>query len=116
VRKPNFPPQFWQDLADNNPLGFDLSADDAKAWFDFVWLQYRERHYKRHRKAIVSWWSRLRPDDIDRARARMQEIRDTAEAKRLQEQGEAFERGQKSQSDNITATEIVNRLRVRRNT
>lgn len=114
IRKPKLSPQFWADLAANNPLGYDLTAEDVEGWFDFVWLQYRERHYKRHQRAIISWWSRVRPEDIERARARMNEISGSAEAKRLQDLGEAFERGQKTQSNNITATEITNRLRVRR--
>lgn len=85
--KPQLSPQFWQDLADNNPIGMKLSADDARAWFDYVWLSYRERRYTRHRLAIISWWSRVSEEEIEGARDRAARIAEESTLDRMEDRG-----------------------------
>jgi hypothetical protein len=89
VDKPSFAPLFWQELAANNPLGrADITEQDARDWFDLVWLVYKE-HYPRvrkpnHRLRIANWWIRVGDEEIDKARARGQQMRRTVEAEKLQ--------------------------------
>ena len=61
---------FLQDLAENNPWGKEVSADDVAAWFDLIWPRYALRGYSRHKKAITSWWSRCTWDELEKARER----------------------------------------------
>lgn len=90
-RKPSFPPDFLQRLADENPLGVECSVQDVRDWIGLIWLRYSERGYKRHRKAIVAWWSRLTHEELERARARGSELRARQESERLRALREAYE-------------------------
>lgn len=68
--KPRMPVGYWQHLADSNPIGMQLTAQDAEAWFDMVWLRYRMKTYRRHQQAITNWWSRISRREIEQARER----------------------------------------------
>ena len=68
--KPTLDTAFWQQLADHNPIGMQLSADDARNWFDFIWLKYSTHGYRNHKRAIISWWGRIREYEIEDARGR----------------------------------------------
>lgn len=86
--KPSFRPAFWQDLALENPLGRrDITEQDARDWFDWIWVVYRQRHSRvrapNHKLRIARWWFNLSDDDIDRARARGRESRRGVAAERL---------------------------------
>jgi len=78
-RKPVFSPQFLTHLADNNPLGMNLSADDVQAWFDLNWVKYETYRYKNHKRAIAAWWSRVSQYDIAQARERIARLQETDE-------------------------------------
>lgn len=85
MEKPSLPPSFWHQLAANNPLGMTLTADDARAWFDLVWISYAQRGYRNHKRAIAAWWLNVREEEIDRARARVERISDEAETTAIEE-------------------------------
>lgn len=77
VTKPVFKPEFFQDLAENNPLGLDtLTEQDARDWFDSKWLEMREFYSRRNtgkpnwKLRAAKWWGNLREDDLCRARER----------------------------------------------
>ena len=76
--KPVLKPAFWQHLAANNPIGMPLTEQDVRDWFDLKWITYAEHDYTRHRKAIASWWSRVREEEILQARERAERVRDEA--------------------------------------
>ena len=88
MQKPTFSPSFWQQLALHNPIGMRLTEDDARAWFDFVWLKYSTHHYKKHRRAIINWWSRVREEDILAARERVARMTSDFENAALEEQAQ----------------------------
>ena len=75
VEKPSFSPSFWLALAINNPLGrIDITEQDARDWFDWIWPVYSEyrpiRAKHRHKLRIARFWIHLQSGDIDKARSR----------------------------------------------
>lgn len=82
--KPSLPDSFWQELADHNPIGIPLTAQDARDWFEFVWLRYSTHGYRNHKRAIINWWSRVYESEIERAQERASRIRSEAENARLE--------------------------------
>lgn len=82
MEKPSFPPGFWADLAEENPLGVALSAQDTKEWFDWAWFRYKTYDYRNHKRAVRRWWSGVTQADLDRSRERARNLRsaDTAQA------------------------------------
>ena len=84
MNKPTLPPGFWAELAEHNPIGILLDASDAEAWFDFVWLRYTTYGYRNHKRAIISWWSRVNEADIQKARERVARIQDERETAALE--------------------------------
>lgn len=87
--KPVLSDGFCRELAAENPLGDDITIQDVRDWFDLKWLQYRERGYSNHRRAIIRWWSNLTEAELSRARERASRLRERAEAKRMREIEEA---------------------------
>jgi hypothetical protein len=69
---PTFEPAFYILLGDPrfNPLGRRVHHDDVKAWIRYVWnvRGMRLRGYRLIRKAIRSWWGRVREGDVEEAR------------------------------------------------
>ncbi len=85
MEKPSLSPAFWRNLAKENPLGRrDIVEQDARDWFDLVWLTYqnyyRQVQKPRHRARICVWWSRLDDQELERGRARGAELRRGAAA------------------------------------
>jgi hypothetical protein len=74
AEKPVMKDVFWQKLADVQPFGIELETHHVRSWFDTVWPLYSERGYTKHSRAISSWWSRVREDDIERAIERYNRI------------------------------------------
>ena len=87
--KPVMSPSFWEELADNNPLGMQLSAADARHWFDLVWLRYSTYRYTKHRRAIINWWSRVSESEIEQARQRAARIVNDEENAKLEARAQA---------------------------
>jgi len=79
MNKPVLSPAFLQELAENNPIGMQLDSADVQAWFDLIWLKFKTHRYKQQKRAIISWWSRVRESEIDDARARVTRMRDDAQ-------------------------------------
>lgn len=90
-KKPRYPDEFWQELADANPLGAQCDIEDVKSWFDIVWPKYSARGYRRHKQAIASWWSRIYEDDLQRAKERRARLSEEAEVARLEAVAEEIE-------------------------
>ncbi len=89
MEKPTFSPSFWLGLAVNNPLGrTDITEEDVRDWFDFVWPVYSEhrrtRAKHRHKVRVARWWLRVKPEDIDRSRARAEALRRSAANRRFE--------------------------------
>ena len=69
MEKPVFAPSFFEELAADNPLGANISAAEAEAWWHFVaWPKYKTCRYRAHKRAVTRWWARLRPFELDLAR------------------------------------------------
>jgi hypothetical protein len=107
-KQPRLDSSFWALLAEYNPHGLDLSADDVRAWFDFVWPQYAARRYSKHQRAITSWWSRARVWEVERAIARRDEIANQADNARLEKEAES-----ESREANVVRIDHFAKLRAR---
>ena len=67
--KPVFTPEFYRELASDNPFGLTLHWREVEAWFDFIaWPAYKTYTSTRHRQAVRRWWARCRSEDLARAR------------------------------------------------
>jgi hypothetical protein len=89
VIKPNFPPHFWHELAASNPMGRrDVTAQDARDWFDFTWPVYKNYRTRtrcpNHKLRLNQWWHRINDAELDRARAFGAEQRRSTHAEELQ--------------------------------
>jgi hypothetical protein len=74
--KPVFNPDFYRELASENPFGLTLHWREVEAWFDYIaWPAYKTYGYTRHRKAVRRWWARCTMYDLDRARDAMDNIK-----------------------------------------
>jgi len=82
--RPKLPEGFWAALAENNPVGMPLTEQDARDWFDMVWLRYSTYGYRRHDRAIINWWSRLSRQEIESVRERAEGIRGERENAELE--------------------------------
>ena len=83
--KPNPPREFWQKLADVQPFGIELTAEQVQSWFDTKWPTYSERGYTQHRRAIANWWNRVYEDEIHRAIERLDRIEERTKIRRLED-------------------------------
>ena len=84
MEKPVFKPDFWQLLADAQPYGIELTAEDVESWFDLKWPSYSQRQYKSHKKSVTSWWGRVREDEILQAIERRITIEDRVQIRRME--------------------------------
>jgi hypothetical protein len=76
VIKPVFKPEFFRELAAENPLGITLHWREAEAWFNYIaWPAYKTYKYTRHGVAVRRWWANLSMKDIDRAREAVENAR-----------------------------------------
>ena len=94
--KPVFDPEFYRELASENPFGLTLHWREVEAWFDYIaWPAYKTYNYKLHRKATRRWWAKASQRDLDRAReARENHLLENASQ-------------QHPVTDRMTASEIV---------
>jgi len=73
---PELPDDFWEELAEENPLGSStITAQDAADWFYLrVWCRYKAQPYgrsellKQHIRMVTLWWSNLEGFEIIEAR------------------------------------------------
>lgn len=83
--KPQLPNDFWQALADVRPYGHELTIAEVKCWFDGIWPNYMARGYKKHRRAISSWWGRVYEDEIVKAQERCLALEDRTTVRRMEQ-------------------------------
>lgn len=108
---PTLPPRFWEDLANRNRLGLDLSARQAKDWFYLVaWPSYSARGYKRHRSMIARWWGGVTVSELGAAasaRARIERgARLTIATAPIRANEKPVERGQREQRGLVPLDDI----------
>ena len=73
--KPVFKPDFYRELAEENPFGMSLHWREVEAWFDYIaWPAYKTYNYKRHGVAVRRWWARCSMQDLCRAREAMDNV------------------------------------------
>lgn len=73
MERPVFKPDFYRELALENPLGLELHWREVEAWFNFIaWPAYKTYNYRRHAQTVRRWWARVRMDDLVRAREAME--------------------------------------------
>ncbi len=66
--KPVFSPQFFRELAQDNPLGMTISPELAEAWWHWVaWPTYKSYRYRAHKRAVRQWWSAVTVLNLQRA-------------------------------------------------
>lgn len=90
MRKPIFPPSFWQDLAASNPLGLlDVTEQDARDWFEMIWPVYQQHRAgtrtPNHKLKVANFWIRIGERELERARAFGAERRRGAQVAQLTE-------------------------------
>lgn len=103
--KPVFAPEFYRELALDNPFGLTLHWREVEAWFNHIaWPAYKTYNYKRHHQTVRRWWARCRIEDLGRAREAMSN-RDIERAQK--EQDELQRKGSKPDTPHIaTVTRI----------
>lgn len=75
VIKPVFKPEFYRELAAENPFGLTLHWREVEAWFDHVaWPAYKTYNYTRHNVTVRRWWARCSMRDLERARQAMENV------------------------------------------
>jgi hypothetical protein len=74
--KPTFKPDFYRELARDNPFGITLHWREVEAWFEYIaWPAYKTYNYKLHLKATRRWWARCSMQDLERARDAMDNVK-----------------------------------------
>jgi hypothetical protein len=70
--KPVLSPSLLSTLAESNPLGAPVEPSVVQAWFDMVWPRFQTYRYTQRGfpRAVASWWQRIRPGELQAARAR----------------------------------------------
>lgn len=77
MEKPTFAPEFWQDLARENPMAtLTITEQDARDWFDLEWPPIREYYAAKYprtkrpnwRRRLVVCWLHLTDDKLRKAR------------------------------------------------
>lgn len=84
MKKPELPREFWQMLADVKPHGLELTPEIVESWFDLKWPEYQTRGYKKHRRAIASWWARVWESEIELAIERLDKLNERTSIERLE--------------------------------
>ena len=76
VERPVFSPEFYRELASENPFGLSLHWREAEAWFHHIaWPAYKTYNYKRHHQTVRRWWARCSVQDLERARDAMENVK-----------------------------------------
>ena len=75
MERPVFKPEFYRELASENPLGLTIHWREVEAWFNIVaWPAYKTYPYRQHKKAVRRWWSRVSERELDRVRNAMENV------------------------------------------
>ena len=83
MERPVFKPEFYRELAQDNPFGLTIHWRDVEAWFNYIaWPAYKTYNYRRHGVAVRRWWARAGTRDLERA----QEARENAKIEKAQVQ------------------------------
>lgn len=85
--KPVLAPDFLWDLAASNPHGLVIGPEVVQSWFEMVWPRFQTYDYRSPRgvkRAIASWWSRVRVEEIRQAQERLKTRSEEVEDRRLQ--------------------------------
>lgn len=76
MERPVFKPEFYRELAEENPFGLTLNWHEVEAWFNFIaWPVYKTYIYKNHKTAVRRWWARAHLRELERAREAMENAR-----------------------------------------
>lgn len=76
MERPVFKPEFYRELALENPLGLTIHWREAEAWFNYIaWPAYKTYGYTKHHRATRRWWARVTMRDLDRARDAMENVK-----------------------------------------
>lgn len=84
--RPVLSPNMTAKLAEMAPTGEIVSPAVIQSWVDLTWpvmLEYHPRGVTS--RIITSWWSRVRPDELERARRRLNALQEKAETDELLE-------------------------------
>lgn len=88
--RPVFKPEFYRELASENPFGLTLHWREVEAWFNHIaWPAYKTYHYKRHHQCVRRWWANCRMADLERAREAVENVK----LQRAQTQQDQLEAG-----------------------
>ncbi len=83
MKKPVFSPQFFSELAEENPLGVELEPEMVEAWWQYIaWPRYKTYKYRDHKRAVTRWWAGVCREDLSRARTALAHARE-ADAHRM---------------------------------
>ncbi len=105
MEKPVFNPEFFRELAQDNPLGMDLTPEIAEAWWHYVaWPRYKTYRYRSHRRAVTKWWASVSKADLDCAQSAIDHARD---AKAARAQRDLFAHGAPTPSSAAIAGAIA---------
>jgi len=76
LERPIFKPEFYRELAHDNPFGLTLHWREVEAWFNFIaWPAYKTYNYSRHQQTVRRWWARTSTRDLERAREAMDNVK-----------------------------------------
>lgn len=76
MKKPVFKPEFYRELARDNPLGLTIHWRVVEAWFNYIaWPAYKTYRYTRHQVAVRRWWARVSERDLDRTHNAMENVK-----------------------------------------
>lgn len=109
MEKPVFKPEFFRELAHDNPLGLTISPEEAEAWWLYIaWPSYKTYKYVLHKKAVRRWWSYLSMKDLGRTREAIL----NAELEHAAEEQERLDDEYWAQCDQFGDQKMVGALRV----
>jgi hypothetical protein len=76
LERPVFKPDFYRELASENPFGLTLHWREVEAWFNHIaWPAYKTYNYTRHQQTVRRWWARSSMRDLERAREAVDNVR-----------------------------------------
>lgn len=76
MERPIFNPNFYRELASENPFGLELHWREVEAWFNHIaWPAYKTYNYRQHRKTVRRWWAHCSFLDLERARDAMDNVK-----------------------------------------
>ena len=82
MSRPELSPALVREIAHACPHG-PVSPEVFESWLTIHWPAMQTYEKKNRKRQIAAWWARVRPDELEVARTRLQTIADQAEATRL---------------------------------